>query len=190
MGWLWQFFSGETDAAPPVSQRNVSRRVREIERRNGGLCCTRLAEYYATDQLELATAYHEAGHGRAAVRAGLTVRSMQVFSPDSGSDYAGITTMRGDAKSLKAALMVGIAGQEAEIRYLREYQGMSRRQAVKATHRGATGDRQIFEEVSEGRYSWSDLESEARSLVRWNWGTIETNAKKLARRGKLSGTWA
>jgi Peptidase M50B-like len=135
-----------------------------------------------------ATAHHEAGHARAAAKAGHRVSRMQI-----DADHGGVTAFTGDVHdgNMKDHLVAIVAGQEAEIDYLMREHKFSRREAERHTRHGAGGDRKLFAEAAEGTgYTWETIQDEARRFVRRHGYTIEQNAKPLARRGRRGGTWA
>lgn len=194
MGALWKLFSGEDDAEPVTVQRTTLWGVMTGQHPDTTTVAPRNQTMTEPDIENAATAYHEAGHGRAARRGGFGVAGMW------NNGDSGLTEFSGDVdpdptaqgqRSLRKMLIAAIAGQEAEIRYLMEYHGYSRRDAEFRTHHGAGGDRAIFKQAAEGTgYTWEELQGEARSLVKWNWTTIEGNARKLSRRSHRGGTWA
>jgi hypothetical protein len=194
VGALWKFFSGEDDVSNnvPHTGETVHQRTSMwgfITGQHGDTC--RLGSRGMTErQIEHeATAYHEAGHGRAACKGGFIVGGMWA-----NPDGSGLTKADGavrDDRSLRAYLVTLIAGQESEIRYLMDRRGYSRAAAERRTHHGASGDRALFAEAAAGTgYTWNGLQDEARRLVKWQAYTIETNARPLARRGRRGGTWA
>jgi hypothetical protein len=123
---------------------------------------------------------------------GFTVTGMWANEDGSGlTRYNSRKNRKLSDRRRRAALVATVAGQEAEIRYLMEHHGYRYRQALRETHAGAGGDREIFRQMARGTsYTFDGLRPEARSLVKWRWYTIESNAKPLARRGYRGGTWA
>jgi hypothetical protein len=196
MGAIWKFFSGEDDTglfessqasrpSPVQHQRTTLWGLFTGQHGDSGPIHhpgTGMSQWGIENE---ATAYHEAGHARAARKARMKVQGMWAFP-----DGSGLTKVDG-AADIKAHLVAIIAGQESEIRYLMDKHGYTRRQAEKRTHHGAGGDRALFEQVAAGtRYTWDGLKGEAQRLVKWHAYTIETNARPLARRGLRGGTWA
>jgi hypothetical protein len=91
----------------------------------------------------------------------------------------------------RADLIISIAGQEAECRYLMDRHGYSYKEALRLTDSGASADREKFKKKAAGTvYTWEGMRDEVHRLVRRNAYTIETNAKPLDRNGDRGGTWA
>lgn len=181
MGAIWKFFSGEDDTVPALEQSPQRTSVWGFLT---GQHATR------TPPKQTVAAYHEAGHARAARVGGVTVTGMSV-----DAHGGGWTTWRPrsdmSSRERRAMLVAIVAGQESECRYLMDRHGYSYREALRASHSGASADRQIFKRAAEGTgYTFEDLRDEAHRLVRWHAYTIETNAKPLDQRGIRRGTWA
>lgn len=97
----------------------------------------------------------------------------------------------GPRSELRDRLVAIVAGQEAECQFLMDRYGHSYQEALRASHSGAAGDRELFKRTAKGtEYTFEGLRGAARRLVRWHAYTIETNAMPLARRGRRGGTWA
>jgi Peptidase M50B-like len=162
---FWGFLTGDHTPTPRSGERQLS-----------------------WEDENLATAYHEAGHARAAARAGHRVSRMQI-----DADHGGVTAFTGDVHdgNIEDHLVAFVAGQEAEIDYLMRYHKFSRPEAERHTHHGAGGDRALFAEAAEGTgYTWKKIQGKTQRFVRRHGYTIEQNAKPLARRGRRGGTWA
>lgn len=181
MGAIWKFFSGEDDAAPVSVQSGERTSI-------WGLLTGRHAT--RTPDQRAVTAYHEAGHARAARVGGATVTGMWVKPRGGGHTTWDLRRDMSDQER-RAMLVAVVAGQEAECRYLMDRYRYSYKEALRESHAHASTDREIFKRAAEGTgYTFEGLRPEAHRLVRWHAYTIETNAKPLARRGHRGGTWA
>lgn len=189
MGAIWKFFSGEDDN-PPASEPSAQRTSVW-----GLLTGQHTPEPYPQ---RTATAYHEAGHARAAHVGGAAVTGMHV-----ADDCSGLTTWTWKPRwswgtrhytrehERRAELVTFVAGQEAECRYLMERHGYSYKEALRKTDSGASTDRKLFKRRAAGTpYTWEGMRDEAHQLVWRDAYTIETNAKPLDRDGDRGGTWA
>ena len=68
-------------------------------------------------------------------------------------------------------------------------QGYTYKEALRATHDGASSDRNKFKQKAMGiEYTFEGIREEAHRLVRRHTNTIETNAKPLDRHGHRGGT--
>lgn len=193
MGKLWAAFSGEKD--PGVFETHRTTTAPPMRRSPfWGFLTGQYEEYQALLQAEPeeieATAYHEAGHARAARKSGFEVGGMWAHQDGSGRTRVRIDDLE-NAKNLRSTLIGLIAGQESEIRYWMGKHHYTRKEAERLTHHAATSDRAQFEQVAKGTgYTWENLQPEARKFVKRNAYTIEQNARPLARRGHRGGTWA
>ena len=194
MGRLWEAFSGEKSSGVFEAHR-VTELTRTVQRSPfWGFLTGQYVDnqpVMEVDPRELeATAYHEAGHARAARKGGFEVGGMWANPDGSGRTRVRIDEI-GDDRNLRSALLGLVAGQESEIRYWMDKHGYTRKDAEKLTHHAATSDRAAFEQIAEGTgYTWDDFTGPARRLVRNQAYTIEQNAEPLARRGRRAGTWA
>ena len=188
MGAIWKFFSGEDDTSPASEQSAQRTSV-------WGFLTGQHAPKTFPEQT--ATAYHEAGHARAAQVGGATVTGMEVAGGDGETTWTwnpvwtwGRSRATDDQKR-RAELLVYVAGQESECQYLMDRHGYSYKEALRATHEGASSDRKKFKQKAEGTgYTFEGMRKEAHRLVRRHAYTIETNAKPLDRHGRRGGTWA
>ena len=65
------------------------------------------------------------------------------------------------------------------------------KEALRATHDGASSDRNEFKQKAMGtEYTFEGMHEEAHRLDRRHAYTIETNAMPLDRHGHRGGTWA
>lgn len=189
MGAIWKFFSGEDDA-PPAREQSAQRTSLW-----GLLTGQHTPEPFSQ---RTAAAYHEAGHARADRVGGATVTGMEVHDDGRGKttcDWDPLwtwgTRRLTDDEKRRAELISYVAGQETECQYLMDRHGYSYKEALRATHAGASKDREDFKEKAKGTgYTWEGMRDEARRLVRRHAYTIETNAKPLDRDGHRGGTWA
>lgn len=193
MGAIWKFFSGEDDTPP--------RRKQSARRTSLWGLLTGQHDLKPVDE-RAATAYHEAGHARAARIGGATVLDMNAY-PNGGGltrwDWKpfrenrwtwGIRRYTEEHKR-RAELIIYVAGQESECRYLMDRYGYSYKKALRETDPGASSDRKKFKQSAEGTgYTWESMRGEVHGLVRRHAYTIETNAKPLKRKGHRDGTWA
>lgn len=148
-------------------------------------------------RLTLPAAAHEAGHVIAALAAGFPVREVRIFRE--GSDFGGNAEVgysdKPEGDELDHALIVSVAGHEAEAFWLTEYhdyQFLGFRDRSKALHdtRGcAAGDRDIFRSLRRGhRDALTDpaARSRARIVLARHWRSLERLALRLARRHRLT----
>lgn len=134
-------------------------------------------------------ALHEAAHGRMAAAQGKwRVIDMQADAI-TGSGLTRVHA-KADPAKLKAHLLTCVAGQAGAMRWYVNH-GYSKRQARNLSESGTANDRAAFNTAAEGtHYQWDDLLEEAYRFVRRHEMTIESNAKKMAKKGKIGGTWA
>src|SRR5262249_20346928 len=144
------------------------------------------------------SAYHEAGHARAAQVGGATVIGMEVHPEGHGKTawtwkptWAWGARRTTAEQRRRAELIVYVAGQESECQYLVDRHGYSYKEALRASHAWAGDDRKNFAKKAKGtEYTFEGMRGEARQLVRRYAYTIETNAKALDRHRRRGGTWA
>ncbi|HZS20659.1 MAG TPA: hypothetical protein VFA63_06700 [Pseudonocardiaceae bacterium] len=182
MGAIWKFFSGEDDT-PPAPEQSARRDLEPVDE-------------------HAATAYHEAGHARAARIGGATVLDINAYPNGGGltrwdwkpfreNRWTWGTRRYTEEHKRRTELTIYVAGQESECRYLMDRYGYSYKKALRETDPGASSDQEKFKQRAEGTgYTWESMRGEVHGLVRRHAYTIETNAKPLKRKGHRDGTWA
>ncbi len=188
MGAIWRFFSGEDDTCPASEQSAQRTSV-------WGFLSGQHAPKAVPEQTS--AAYHEAGHARAVHVGGATVTGMEVHADGSGKTgwtwdpvWTWDRSRATNEQKRRAELVVYVAGQESECQYLMDRHGYSYKEALQATHAGASSDRRNFKRRAEGTgYTFEGMRGEVHRLVRRYAYTIETNAKPLDRHGRRGGTW-
>lgn len=188
MDAIWRFFSGEDDSCP-APERSAQRT---------SVWGFLTGQHAQKTFPQAASAYHEAGHARAARVGGAAVMGMEVHADGSGKTkwtwnpvWTWELSRATAERKRRADLVVYVAGQESECQYLMDRHGYSYKEALRATHAGAGSGRRDFKRRAEGTgYTFEGMRGEVHGLVRRHAYTIETNAKPLDRHGRRGGTWA
>lgn len=134
-----------------------------------------------------AAAYHVAGQANRLARVHVATVKAAWVNPDGGGLVMSCSRSDMTDQELRGMLIALVAGQEAECRYLMSRdRWCSYRDALRATHFGASVDRETFKQLSEGTgYTFEGLLGEAHRLLRWREYPIECIAKSLDRKGFL-----
>ncbi|WP_020418526.1 M50 family metallopeptidase [Amycolatopsis sp. ATCC 39116] len=135
----------------------------------------------------LTTAHHEAGHAVAHLLAGGTVREV-VLSRDGRTGYTEIAEDGPREGNLMGWLVMLLAGQEANARFLTEH-GYSLSRARRVCRAASPGDLREFRAAARGTgISEHRARRATERLVDRKWSRIHRAALRLAARGRLPGS--